>query len=114
VFEFGSIVLARFPFTDPSGDKRRPVLVMSRDNDRRADVVACFITSIPRSRSDMAPIDASAETGLKVISVFRFDKVATLRRIGWRPTVPRFMACSASGRHSKSRACVDGPLGARG
>jgi len=34
VFPFGSIVLARFPFTDLSGDKRRPALVVSRDNDR--------------------------------------------------------------------------------
>jgi mRNA interferase MazF len=80
VFEFGSIALARFPFTDLSGDKRRPALVMSRDNGRRADVVVCFITSIPRSGADMAPIDASAETGLKVPSVMRFDKVATLEK----------------------------------
>lgn len=80
MFEFGSIVLARFPFTDLSGDKRRPALVVSRDNDRRADVVVCFITSIPRSGPDMAPIEASAETGLKVPSVVRFDKVATLEK----------------------------------
>jgi mRNA interferase MazF len=30
VFAFGSIVLARFPFTDLSGDKRRSALVISR------------------------------------------------------------------------------------
>ena len=49
MFEFGAIVLARFPFTDLSGEKRRPALVVSRDNDRRADVVVCFITSVPWS-----------------------------------------------------------------
>lgn len=39
MFAFGSIVLTRFPFTDLSGDKRRPALVVSRDNDRRLDVI---------------------------------------------------------------------------
>jgi mRNA interferase MazF len=80
VFEFGAIVLARFPFTDLSGDKRRPALVVSRDNGRRADVVVCFITSVPRSGPDAAPIAATPGTGLKVPSVVRFDKVATLDR----------------------------------
>ena len=80
MFDFGAIVLARFPFTDLSGDKRRPALVLSRDNDRREDVAVCFITSVPRSGSDAAPIAATSGTGLKVPSVVRFDKVATLDR----------------------------------
>jgi mRNA interferase MazF len=80
VFEFGSIVLARFPFTDLSGEKRRPALVVSRDNERRTDIVVCFITSIARFGRDMAPIAASSETGLKVPSVLRFDKLATLEK----------------------------------
>jgi mRNA interferase MazF len=80
MFAFGSIVLVLFPFTDLSGAKRRPALVVSRDNDRRADLVVCFITSIPRAGPDMAPLDADTETGLKVPSVVRFDKVATLDR----------------------------------
>ena len=80
MFEFGAIVLARFPFTDLSGDKRRPALVVSRDNNRRADVVVCFITSVPRSGPDAAPLAATPGTGLKVPSVVRFDKVATLDR----------------------------------
>lgn len=80
MFAFGTIVLTRFPFTDLSGDKRRPALVISRDNDRRSDLVVCFITSVPRSGPDMAPIAATAGTGLKVPSVIRFDKLSTLDR----------------------------------
>jgi mRNA interferase MazF len=80
VFPFGSIVLTRFPFTDLSGDKRRPALVVSGDNDRRTDLVVCFITSILRTGPDIAPIAAVAGTGLKVPSVVRFDKLATLDR----------------------------------
>ncbi len=80
MFAFGSIVLTRFPFTDLSGDKRRPALVVSRDNHRRADVVVCFITSVPRSGPDLASIAPSPGTGLKAPSVVRFDKLATLDR----------------------------------
>jgi mRNA interferase MazF len=80
VFPFGSIVLARFPFTDLSGDKRRPVLVISRDNERRPDLVVCFITSVQRTGPDMASIAATTETGLKVPPLVRFDKLATLDR----------------------------------
>jgi mRNA-degrading endonuclease toxin of MazEF toxin-antitoxin module len=80
VFPFGSIVLTRFPFTDLSGDKRRPALVVSRDNDRRPDLVVCFITSIQRTGPDMAPLAATTGTGPKVPSVVRFDKLVTLDR----------------------------------
>ncbi len=38
----------------------------------------CFITSVPRSGPDVAPIAATPGTGLKAPSVVRFDKVATL------------------------------------
>lgn len=80
MFAFGTIVLTRFPFTDLSGDKRRPALVVSRDNDRRSDLVVCFITSVRRAGPDMAPIAATVGTGLKVPSVVRFDKLATVDR----------------------------------
>ncbi len=78
MFAFGSIVLTRFPFTDLSGDKRRPALVISCNNDRRQDLVTCFITSRPRAGSDMALLDPLPGTGLKVASVVRFDEIATL------------------------------------
>ena len=80
MFAFGSTVLVRFPFTDLSGDKRRPALVVSRGNDRRTDLVVCFITSVARSGPDMAPLNAGSGTGLKLVSVVRFDKIATLER----------------------------------
>jgi mRNA interferase MazF len=78
VFPFGSILLAKFPFSDLSGTKRRPVLLVSRDNHRRLEVAVCFITSVPRSGPDMASIAASPGTGLRAASVVRFDKIATL------------------------------------
>jgi mRNA interferase MazF len=55
-------------------------LVVLRDNDHRPDLVVCFITSIRRGGPDMAAIAATAGTGLKVPSLVRFDKLATLDR----------------------------------
>jgi mRNA interferase MazF len=43
-------------------------------------LVVCFITSVPRTGPDMAPIAAAPVTGLKVPSIVRFDKIATLDR----------------------------------
>jgi mRNA interferase MazF len=82
MFEFGSIVLTRFPFTDLSGGKVRPALVISRDNERWADIVLASITS----RISQAPIpdcvavQPSALNGLKAPSLVRFDKLATLEK----------------------------------
>ncbi len=79
MYSFGSIVLTRFPFTDLSGSKVRPALVISRNNASRADIVLAFITSqLPVSGPDALEIEPSPANGLKVKSAVRFDKVATL------------------------------------
>jgi len=76
---FGAIVLTDFPFTDLSSAKRRPALVVSTDNDRRTDVVVAYITSVPHAEQlDAAPIAPTPGNGLKVPSLVRFDKLATL------------------------------------
>ena len=79
----GKIVLVHFPFTDLSATKLRPALVI-HENDE--DVVVVFISSrVSASGSDAALMIADDHpdfelTGLKVSSVIRFDKVATLSR----------------------------------
>ncbi|MGD0534137.1 MAG: type II toxin-antitoxin system PemK/MazF family toxin [Methanoregula sp.] len=79
----GSIILIHFPFTDMSGLKLRPALVIHESNQ---DVVVAFISSrIPKHRSDSDLLISSdhpsfAGTGLKRPSVIRFDKVATVSR----------------------------------
>jgi hypothetical protein len=42
----GAIVLARFPFTDLSGSKRRPALVLTSNNPKSPDVILAFISSV--------------------------------------------------------------------
>lgn len=79
MYDFGSIVLARFPFTDLSGSKVRPALVISHDNKRRSDVVLAFITSrTSPALPDSIEIKPSPRNGLKVPPLVRFDKLVTL------------------------------------
>nr|WP_321351599.1 type II toxin-antitoxin system PemK/MazF family toxin [uncultured Methanoregula sp.] len=79
----GKIVLVHFPFTDLSATKLRPALVIHESDE---DVVVAFISSrVPVQGSGSELMIASdhpefPETGLKVPSVIRFDKVATLSR----------------------------------
>jgi mRNA interferase MazF len=79
----GTVVLVPFPFTDLSGSKVRPAVVVSVL--RGTDVVVAFVTSnvgrlsptdVPIRRKDAA----FARTGLKHDSVLRAGKLATLER----------------------------------
>lgn len=50
-FEWGQIVLVRFPFTDQHGNKQRPAVVISRSayNQARPDIILMAVTSQIRS-----------------------------------------------------------------
>ncbi len=93
VFQRGDIVLAAFPFTDLSMQKRRPALVINENTDQ-GDVILAFIsTQIPTNPTLNAVILETTNpdfqtTGLKTNSVIRLDKIATIesslitRRLG--------------------------------
>ena len=80
----GDVVLVRFPFTDLSGHKLRPALVVGQP--RGSDVILAFVTSRTASLDAQAEyyVDAAhpefALTGLKTSSIIRLDKLATLHR----------------------------------
>lgn len=82
--EKGDIILVPFPFTDLSGQKNRPALVVSASRGAE-DVIVAFISSragnirtfdIPLKRSDKSFV----RTGLKVESVVKVSKIATLEK----------------------------------
>ena len=75
----GDVLLARFPYTDLTADKRRPVVVLSVDNDGE-DVIVCAVTSKSYNGPFDVPIDPNDMNGLKVPSVVQFDKIATLAK----------------------------------
>jgi len=82
----GNIVLALFPFTDLTGSKRRPAVIVSSSTKKGDDVILAFISSKvdqPIQSTDFV-IDQDhpdfKATGLKVRSVFKMDKIVTLEK----------------------------------
>ena len=52
-YERGAVVLVPFPFTDLSGSKRRPALVVSHESFHGEDLILCAITSqVPERLSE--------------------------------------------------------------
>jgi mRNA interferase MazF len=79
----GDIVVAAFPYTDLSMQKRRPALVLN-ENTEQGDVILAFIgTQIPPQLSPTVVMLEStdsefSQTGLKTDSFIRLDKIATI------------------------------------
>jgi len=74
----GTIVLIPFPFTDLSGNKIRPAVVLSQDK-KSADMVVVFITSnIQKQGIFDVLINPSRTNGIKIPSKIVCDKIASL------------------------------------
>jgi mRNA interferase MazF len=80
--EQGDILLVSIPFTDLSSNKRRPVIVVSRNDYHRAtaDMVVVAMTSNPtRAAYSFMITDADLTTGkLNRPGYIRVDKIYTL------------------------------------
>ena len=80
----GDIVLVPFPFSDLTGKKVRPAVIISVKNN--IDVSVAFVSSvIPAKLSDFDFLLPTSNpdfsiTGLKKTSVFKMNKVLTLDR----------------------------------
>ncbi len=66
-YKRGDIVLLPFPYTNQSGSKRRPALILSTDayNTRRADIIVAPITSnLSTGQADVTVLTDWAAAGL--------------------------------------------------
>lgn len=72
----GEIILITFPFTDLSGSKLRPALVLAADKE---DITVAFITTNLQqvNNTDML-LRKSSINGLKKDSLVKMNKIATL------------------------------------
>lgn len=75
---FGDIVLLNFPFTDTIRKKRRPALILNDFED--GDILVCRITSQIYTTPFDILIPNWETTGLKLPSVIRVHKLATLQK----------------------------------
>lgn len=72
----GDIVLIPFPFTDLSGLKNRPALILIAGE---ADITLSFITTQLKWEEPLdVVIEPSLENGIKRTSIIRLSKLATL------------------------------------
>ncbi len=80
------MVLTPFPFTDLAGAKVRPALVVSRPDRPGSDVILAFISSVVPPNllpTDLLLSPSQADfgaSGLKVPSIIKCDKLATVDR----------------------------------
>jgi len=75
----GDVVLVPFPFTDQTGSKVRPAIVVSQKRYDE-DVVIVFVTSqLKRRGSHIVTIQASEYNGLRQISSVVCSKLASLK-----------------------------------
>lgn len=80
----GTLVLVPFPFTDLSGRKRRPALVVSPDSFDEEDSILCAVTSrVPEHLSGWEVLLAAEdmhEERLPKTSVVKVGKLFTMHR----------------------------------
>lgn len=82
----GEIYLAAFPFGDVAQVKLRPVLLLTDTVGTGSEIIAAYISSVMPPRLLETDIllnrakPGTSRTGLKVDSVLRLHKVATLHR----------------------------------
>ena len=82
----GEIFLAAFPFGDRAEVKLRPVLLLTDGVGIGSEVIAAYISSVVPARLLLTDVELSPatsddpRTGLKVASVLRLHKIATLHR----------------------------------
>lgn len=72
----GDIVLIPFPFTDLTGIKNRPALILVETD---SDITVSFITSQVKWQEDFdVRLEPTKENGLKKVSLIRLSKLTTI------------------------------------
>lgn len=77
-YNFGDILLIRFPFTDQLRVSKRPALVLYDGGD--LDIFLCRVPTRPYFSLADLDIDSWKETGLLKKSYIRLGKMATLQK----------------------------------
>src|SRR3989344_2028276 len=92
MIEQRSLLLAPFPFSDQSGRKVRPVIVLSNDefNEHSEDIIAIGITSniskdiysLKLDNKDLKEGKLMTKCMVKIENILRLDKSLIIKKIG--------------------------------
>lgn len=77
-YNFGEILLLKFPYSEGTGETKRPVVVLAQTDVK--DVVIAKVTSMEQRGAYDIAIDDWKNVGLLFPSVIRIDKLATLSK----------------------------------
>jgi|SRR3989344_1979637 len=80
MFNFGKVILVPFPFTDLSGSKVRPAVVISNKNSGEDIILAFISTNTKKKRRFEVFVKMNEKNGLKADSVVLVSKIATLEK----------------------------------
>lgn len=90
-YSFGDIVLVPFPFTDQTGTKRRPAVVISteRYNTERPDLIIMAVTSQTRPAGTLGEVQVKDWKGAGLIKpsvvkpvITTIEQPLVIRRLG--------------------------------
>lgn len=74
----GDIILVPFPFTDLSGNKLRPAIVLAQTP---MDIIVCFVTSqLQWQEEGDIILKPTSINGIKRTSLIRVNKITTLEK----------------------------------
>ena len=103
----GDIILITFPFTDLSGSKLRPTVVLSANE---LDVTVCFITTqLQWQELTDVPLLPTSFNGLRKQSLIRTSKIATLDKTLAKGLLGRLTHIELNNLNNKLKALLQLP-----
>jgi mRNA interferase MazF len=101
----GDIVLITFPFTDLTGQKLRPAVILANTN---LDLTVCFITTqIQLQESTDIILLPTSTNGIRKQSLIRVSKIATLDRKLAKGLLGRLTISDISALNSNLKKLLD-------
>ena len=103
----GDIVLITFPFTDLSGSKLRPAVILI---DTALDLTVCFITTQTQWQEPMDVfLSPNSTNGLRKQSLIRTSKIATLDKVLVKGLLGRLTQTELTDLNNKPRVLFQLP-----
>ena len=103
----GDIVLITFPFTDLSGNKLRPAVVLV---DTSSDLTVCFITTqLGWQEATDVLLTPSPSNGIRKPSLIRTSKIATLDKALAKGLLGKLSAAEVSDLNNRLKLLLQLP-----